>query len=76
MVAHTLNPALGGRCRQVPVSSKPAWSTTQVPGQSEMLNRETLSVQRKGDGERKEERTNSNLCNEPVDMQQVLLEQP
>lgn len=61
VVAHTLNPALGGRGWQVPVSSRPAWSTTQVPGQPEMLSRETLSVQRKGGGGRKKERANSNL---------------
>lgn len=66
-------PALGGRGRHISVSSSPAWSTKQVPGQPELLHRETLSGRKKKKKERRKEKLNSNSCNEPADRQQQLL---
>ena len=42
-VAHTFNPSthLVGRGRQISVSSRPAWSTNQVPGQLETQSQKT-----------------------------------
>ena len=41
--AHLYSLHLGGRGRQISVSSRTAWSTKQVPGHPGLLHRETLS---------------------------------
>lgn len=40
--SHPSSQCCGGRGRQMCVSSRPAWSREQVPGQSGLLHRETL----------------------------------
>ena len=47
MLAHTFNPSTREAEADGSVSLRPAWFTRQVPGQPELLHRETLSSKTK-----------------------------
>jgi hypothetical protein len=62
VVAHAFNPSTWEAEAGESLSSRPAWSTEGVPGQSG-LHRETLSQKNKrGGGERERERESESVC--------------